>query len=454
MTTTGIYCREGCPARPLESHVIGFEHAAAAEAAGFRACHRCRPYRNSDPSPWLSGPEVVCRGVRLILDGALDAGSEHELAARLGVSARHLRRLFAQHVGTTPDGVARSRRAHFARRLLDETDLSVADVGFASGFGSVRQMNRVMQDVFHASPSALRARRRRSDRLVADGGLELRVPFLGPLDWRAMLDFLGPRATPGVERVDAGHYRRTILIGGHPGVLEVGSDDDRDHLLLRAHLPRWEGLIHVVERVRRIFDLDADLRSMSRQLRGDPLLRDRIRRRPGLRVAGAWDGFEVAVRTVIGQQVSVSAATSLAGRLVQRFGTPVPGLEPLGLTHVFPDPAALVDADLETVGLTRARAATVRELAGRSLDGALPLDASISVEDTTAALCEIPGVGPWTAHYVAMRACNERDAFPWSDLGLRRAAGNGEPLSPRDLEIRSRAWRPWRAYAAMHLWTA
>lgn len=453
VVTTGIYCRPGCPATPKAEHVVPFAFAAAAEASGFRACLRCRPYRSSEPAAWVGPSELVCRAVRLILDGALDDGSEEQLGARLGVSGRHLRRLFVEHAGATPDAVARSRRAHFARRLLDETDLPVVDVAFAAGFGSVRQLNRVVHDVFRAPPSTLRAKRRKADRLVADGGLDLRLPFRGPLDWDAMTGFLAPRALPGVESVSGDAvYRRTVRIEGFAGVLEVRRPDGADHLVLRAHLPRWEGLIHVVERVRRLFDLDADVPVITDTLRRDPMLRARVRARPGLRVPGAWDPFELAVRAVLGQQVSVRAATTLAGRIVERFGQPVPGLDALGLTQLFPEPAALADADLRPAGLPAARAATVRELARRTLDGSLLLDGSRGLDRAVGDLCSVPGIGPWTAHYVAMRACGEPDAFPASDLGLRRALGNGRPLTPREAEARSEPWRPWRAYGAVHLW--
>ncbi|MDQ3107971.1 MAG: helix-turn-helix domain-containing protein, partial [Actinomycetota bacterium] len=257
VVTTGIYCRPGCPARPDPRNVRRFELAAAAEAAGFRACLRCRPYREAASTGWTDAPELVCRAVQLIVQGALDDGTEEQLGARLGISGRHLRRLFATAVGATPDEVARSRRAHFARRLLDDTDLSVTEVAFAAGFGSVRQLNRACRDLFQSTPIALRARRRLADRLVADGGLTLRLPFRGPLDWQALLEYFAARAIPGVEAVDLdlAVYRRTILVDGDPGVLEVTQGND-DHLTLRAHLPHWEGLIHVAERARRIFGLD------------------------------------------------------------------------------------------------------------------------------------------------------------------------------------------------------
>jgi AraC family transcriptional regulator of adaptative response / DNA-3-methyladenine glycosylase II len=449
--TTGIYCRPGCSARPRPEHVVTYGTPAAAEAAGFRACLRCRPYRAAGMPRWLDGPELVCRAVQLVLGGALDEAGEDALAARLGVSARHLRRLFDAHVGATPDQLARSRRAHFARRLLDDTDLPIAQVAFAAGFGSVRQMNRVMRDVFRASPQELRARRRRADRLVADGGLDLRLPYRPPLAYGAMLAFFAARATPGIECVDvaASTYRRTILVDGHPGVVEVRPGDE-GHLVLRAHLPRWEGLIHLVERARRLFDLDADPAALAPVRRRDPLLRPLVGRVPGLRPAGCWDSFETGVRALLGQQVSVAAATTLAGRVVARWGTPVPGLGLLGLTHLFPPADVLAEADLAAVGMPVRRAEAIRGFAAAVAGGSLSLDpCDGGLEAFVERLCALAGVGPWTAQYLALRL-GERDAFPAADLGLRRALG----VPAVDVEPRAEAWRPWRAYAATYLWAS
>ena len=249
VVTTGIYCRPGCSARPNPANVRHFDLAAAAEAAGFRACLRCRPYRTAEPLENVAS-EVVCRGIRLVVGGGARTDGEVAIAAQLGVSARHLRRLFQEQVGVTPVQLARSSRAHFARRLLDDTDLSVTDIAFASGFGSLRQFNRTVNEIFRATPRDLRARRRSADRLVADGGLPLRVTFAGPLDWDEMLGYLSTRAITGVENVAGGVYRRTILIDGDPGVIEVANGGS-DHLVVTAHLPHWGGLIHVVEQVRR-----------------------------------------------------------------------------------------------------------------------------------------------------------------------------------------------------------
>jgi AraC family transcriptional regulator of adaptative response / DNA-3-methyladenine glycosylase II len=458
--TTGIYCRPGCPARPQAANVVGYDLAAAAEAAGFRACLRCRPYRTSDPvqpvvPATAGGQELVCRAVQLVLDGALDRGTEAALGARLGVSGRHLRRLFHEHLGTTPDQLARSRRAHFARRLLDDSDLTITEVAFASGFGSVRQLNRACRELFRAPPGDLRARRRRADRLVADGGLVLRLPFRPPLDWEAMLGYFAIRAIPGVEAVADGTYRRTVVVEDDPGVVEV-SRGGEDHLLLRAHLPHWEGLIHVAQRVRRIFGLDADTDAARAALGRDPVVGPLVAARPGMRVPGTWDAYETGVRAIVGQQVTVAGAGTITGRLVERHGRPVPGLAPLGLTHTFPAPATLAAAGLDGLGLPGARVQAVRGFAAAVADDRVRLDRSVGLDELVGAITALPGLGPWTAHYVALRL-GETDALPASDLGLRRALSDGRApaalLSAGEVTARAEAWRPWRALAAVHLWS-
>jgi AraC family transcriptional regulator of adaptative response / DNA-3-methyladenine glycosylase II len=287
---------------------------------------------------------------------------------------------------------------------------------------------------------------------VADGGLDLRLAFRPPLAWDAIVARLARHACPGVEAVEPDVYRRTIEIDGHPGVIELHRPVEPDHLRLRVHLPRWEGLIHVVDQARRVFDLDADPAPIADALGHDPLLAPSVDACPGMRVAGAWDPFESAVRVVLGQQVGVRSANTFAGRLVERLGTAVPGLAAFGLTHCFPDAATVAKADLEGIGLTGARAATVQALATAVATGDVVLDGARGLDETVAALVTVPGVGAWTAQCIAM-ACGERDAFPAGDLGLRRAASSSEPLiATGELEARADAWRPWRAYAAAHLW--
>jgi AraC family transcriptional regulator of adaptative response / DNA-3-methyladenine glycosylase II len=388
--------------------------------------------------------------VRLILDGALDGASEEELGARLGVSPRHLRRLFNSHLGVTPDGLARSARAHFARRLLDDTDLSMVEVALAAGFGSVRQFNRACVETFRASPRALRARRRNADRLVADGGLPIRLAYRGPLDWEALAAYFAARAIPGVEHVSEGVYRRTIVVDGDPGVLELFPGGD-DHLVLVVHLPRWDELTHLVGRARRIASLDLDLDEATGDLSGDPTIGPLLNARPGLRTAGTWDPFETGVRAIVGQQVTVAAAGTITGRIVQRLGTPVPGLAQLGLTHAFPSAETLADADLEGLGLTQARQDAIRSFARAVADDAIRLDGSAGLDELIDSITAIDGLGSWTANYLALRL-GERDAFPATDLGLRRALDRRH--HPRALAQLAESWRPWRALAATHLWMA
>ena len=445
--TTGIYCRPGCGAQPLAQNVRTFPLAAAAEAAGFRACLRCRPYRRPLAVDW-AGPELVCRAIHLVLDGVLDHGSEATLADRLGVSPRHLRRLFMAHVGVTPDGLARSARVHFARRLLDDTDLTITEIAFAAGFGSLRQFNRICLEVFRAAPGVLRSKRRRADRLVADGGLTLRLAFDGRLDWPAMTAHLAMTAVPGVEHVGDGVYRRTIVVRGDPGVLELSPGGD-DHLLLRAHLPHWRDLLHIVNRARRIAGLDASLEEPVRQLGRDPVVGPLVRDRPGVRVPGTWDAFETGVRSIVGQQLPWTTASAVMARLVERHGTPVGGLRQLGLGYVFPHPGLIASADLSGLGLSESTATAIHAFAGGLADGTILLDRSTSLDRLVTSVGALDGVSAWTAHYLALRL-GEPDACPLSGRDLRRfPPERSDPVQAADVIDR---WRPWRALAVTHLW--
>ena len=380
VATTGIYCRPGCGARPLAENVRTFELAASAEAAGFRACMRCRPYRVAGPIA-AGAPELVCRAVQLIIDGVLDTGTEASLGARLAVSPRHLRRIFTGHLGVTPDQLARSRRAHFARRLLDDTDLTVADVAFASGFASIRQFNRQMREVFRAPPSELRDRRRRADRLAADGGLTMRLPLEPPFDWDAMAAFFADRAVPGVESVSDRVYRRTISLDGAPGVLEV-HPGGADHLLLRAHLPYWEGLIHVAERASRMVGADVG---------------------PAVRAPGAWGPFEAAVQAIVTQECDdLGEARRQLGGLVQQFGPRVPGLTH-GLTHLFPSAEVLAAGDLANLDLPSATVKSLAALAAGVASGEIVLDHGVRRADLVASLTTVTAIELAAAHQIARR---------------------------------------------------
>lgn len=414
--TTGIYCRPGCGAKPLAENVSTFELPAAAEAAGYRACLRCRPYRVAGTVA-DEAPELVCRAVQLIIAGLLDESGEEALGARLGVSARHLRRMFHDHLGVTPDQFARSRRAHFARRLLDDTDLGIAEIAFASGFGSLRQFNRAIQEIFRASPRELRDRRRRGDRLVADGGLVLRLPFTPPYDWETTSAFLETHAIPGVESVQDGVYRRTISLDGEPGVLELSADGD-DYLVLRAHLPFWEGVMHVVDRAASLAGLDCEPVNARAHLSADPDFGPLVAARPGVRVPGAWGPFEVAVQAVVRDQLPPDDATEALQKLVQVYGVPVAGLGH-GLTHAFPGPAALTGAEL------------VGPLAREVADGNIVLEACEDPETLIRSLETVTSTR--AAQQIALRL-GARDAWP--------LAGESEHL------------RPWRSLAAVYRLTS
>jgi AraC family transcriptional regulator, regulatory protein of adaptative response / DNA-3-methyladenine glycosylase II len=437
VVTTGIYCRPGCGASPSPGHVTSFPTAAAAESAGYRACLRCRPYRYPQPLGWDES-ELVCRAVRLILGGVLDGHGEEALGPRVGVSCRHLRRIFAAHLGVTPDGLARSCRAHFARRLIDDTDLPISQIAFAAGYGSIRQLNRSFRQVFRATPSELRARRRVSDRLVADGGLPLRLSFRGSVDWPLLVRWLAGARIPGVEHADGEIYRRTIVIDGDPGVLEF-MPGDAQSLRLVAHLPHWGRLIHIVSRARRVAALDDDPDQPPACLAADPVIGPLIRTRPGVRVPGTWDPFETAVVAIVRELHPGRTATAIMAGLASRLGRAVPGLRQLGLTHTFPLPRELAGADLTAVadGMAPTAAAAVGRFAGAVAAGLIRLDGSIGLDELVKVIVQTAGVTPATAHYIAWRM-GERDAFPLAALGIAAPAGGA-------------AWRPWRALAAAQL---
>jgi AraC family transcriptional regulator, regulatory protein of adaptative response / DNA-3-methyladenine glycosylase II len=444
--TTGIYCRPVCPARtPLRKNVVFFTCAAAAEAAGFRPCLRCRPETAPGTPRWLGTSATVSRALRLIDGGALDDGDVANLAADVGVGERQLRRLFAHHLGASPLAMASSRRAHQARLLLDATGLPVAQIAFASGFGSLRQFNAAIRECFHTTPTGLRHARRGG--APAGGSCRFRLPFRPPFAWDQLLRFFAARAIRGLERVEGGCYRRSFTSGGAAGSFEVALEKGGNALELSVDGAPPSALLAVVQRVRQMFDLDADPMAIADTLSRTPVLADAVRQRPGLRVPGTWEPFEALVRGVVGQQISVSAATTICGRIVQRWGQPVKGLS--GLTHAFPKSASIARADLTAAGLPRARAQNLSRLATRIAEQPVLLSPPQDLQSLVETLCSLPGVGPWTAQYVAMRGFNEPDAFPERDLGLLRGVGG---LSWRELEAAMSLVRPFRAYAAVHLW--
>jgi AraC family transcriptional regulator of adaptative response / DNA-3-methyladenine glycosylase II len=452
VTSTGVYCRPICPApTPQARHVRFYPCAAAAEAAGFRACRRCRPEASPGSPDWNVRADLVARALRLIADGVIDEEGVSGLAKRLAVSERHLHRELVAEVGAGPLELARSRRAQTARLLIDQTDLPLTTIAFTSGFASVRQFNDTIQVVFGCSPSAFR--RRIQPQRAGDGRLTLRLQYRPPFDASSLFAFLGRRAVPGVEEVSNGCYRRTVQLPGSKGIVEVEPVADSNHIRLRLQLDDLRDLKLLVQRCRQAFDLDADPASIADVLAADPVLAPLVAARPGLRVPGVINGFELAVRAILGQQVSVAGARTLAGRLVTALGEPL--AVPQGtLTHVFPRPEVVAQADMDGLGITQRRIVALRALAQGIVNGELVLDHAADREQTMARLLALPGVGPWTVSYIAMRALGDPDALPVTDLGLRYALDQrGLPTDPRSITTYAEAWRPWRSYAAIHLWT-
>lgn len=450
VATTGIYCRPICPARlPAKERCVFFDSAAAAERAGFRACFRCRPElapgaASVDARSWL-----VRSAATRIEAGFLNEHSVEDLAAQLGVSARHLRRVVEAELGVAPQELAQTRRLALAKQLLHDTALPLVDLAFAAGFSSVRRFNDAFRARFGQTPSAFR----KSGAVApSHGTIELRLEYRAPFDFERLLAFLAPRTLAGVELVGGDVYRRTVRLGPHEGLVVVSRDVARDALRASLSLSLAPRLMELVARLRALFDLDARPADISAHLGQDAALAPLLAQAPGLRVPGAFDGFEVSVRAILGQQISVRGATTLAARLVERFG--VPAREPLpGLACHFPrasELAALEPSELRTIGLPLARAQTIISLARAVAEGGLELARHAEPQSTVAALCRIRGIGPWTAHYVAMRALGWPDAFPSGDLILLRRMG---VESPKAAERLAEAWRPWRAYAVLHQWS-
>ncbi|MFJ2031549.1 AlkA N-terminal domain-containing protein [Streptosporangium sp. NPDC087985] len=437
VTSTRIYCRPICPARtPASRNVRFYRHAAAAEAAGFRPCKRCRPELSPGDPGWDHRGDLIGRSLRLIDEGVADEGGVAKLAARLHITERHLHRLFTTEIGAGPLAVARTKRLLLAKQLLTETGLPITDVAFASGFGSVRQFNATMKETYGFTPGELRAT---AGRAVTDSSLTLRLHRREPYEAETLMRFLAARAIPGLEHVDETGYRRAVPGG------TVTLTPDPGHVRLEVSLDDTRHLARVVARCRRLLDLDADPAAIADAL-GETSLAPLVAARPGLRVPGAWDGFEVAVRAVVGQQISVAGARTILGRLTVRAGRPT-GAE--GFTHLFPTAAELLEADIGGLGLTGRRVATLKALAAKVAGEEIDLDGAQEPGEAVAGLLEVPGIGRWTAGYIALRALRDPDAWPEGDLGLRRAmACLG--ISEEHIE----RWRPWRAYAALHLWSA
>lgn len=476
ITSTRIYCRPSCPARtPKRENVRIFPTAAAAQAGGFRACKRCRPDATPGSPEWDGRADLVGRAMRLIADGTIDREGVPGLARRLGYSERHVHRQLREVVGAGPLELARAQRARTARLLAESTDFPLTDVAFAAGFSSIRQFNATVQEVYATTPGALRARRTgggrtavasaRDRRLVPVDGdaaspagrppfrtVALRLPYRPPWEAGAMIGYLTARAVAGVEAVDGGEYRRSLRLPHGAGVVTVRPADG--HVAAELRLADLRDLPAAVQRVRALLDLDADPPAIVDALGGDPVIGPLVRTMPGLRVPGHVDAHEQAIRAVLGQQVSVRGAATLAARLTVAHGEPL--AEPVGdVTHLFPSAAALAEADPTTLGMPRSRGAAVVGLASALASGELPLDIGVERLDTRTRLLALPGIGPWTAGYVQMRALRDPDVFLASDLVVRKALERlGRDARPAAAERLAERWRPYRSYATQHLWAS
>lgn len=447
--STRIYCRPVCPVQPPDAHRVHFyATAAAAQAAGFRPCLRCRPETAPGTPAWAGTGATVNRALRLIAEGVLDRGSVAQLANHLGVGDRYLRKLFTAHVGASPSAVAKTRRLHLAKQLLDESALTMTMIAQASGYGSLRRFNAAFQETYGRPPSSLRRRA-----APENGICRLRLSYRPPWDWEQFRSHFARRALDGVERVDADAYVRTFRLGSSTGWLSVRPVAHAPELELTLSPAAIAELPALVARVRRMFDLDAEPALIAGHLAADPVLAPLVLRWPGLRLPTAFDPFEQAVRAIVGQQVTVKAAVTVTGRLVARLGERLGSAPERGPDRLFPTPQAVAEGDLEALGLPGKRAKSLRGFARAVASGELVFSADQGVEKLLARLRTVPGLGPWTAEYIALRAFGEPDAFPASDLGLRKArVWGGVPPTARALTARAEGWRPWRAYAAVYLW--
>lgn len=451
--TTGIFCRPVCPAKtPKEENVDYFPSAAAAIDAGFRPCLRCRP--ESAPGNGLGGgSSVVERALAIIREGGLNDSTVEELATRVGTGSRHLRRLFIRHLGAAPVQIANVQRTLFAKKLLSETHLSVTQAAMAAGFGSLRQFNDVFKEICGLTPTEIRKQIQERDP-HSEAACDLHLAYRPDFDWHYMLEFMKPRLIPGVEEIFENAYRRTFRIsGGSTGWLEITNHPERHSLKLSIHSENLDDLMRIQQRVRVMFDLETNLEPVREHLKQDPMLAGIIEEFPAVRLPGAWDPFEFAVRAVLGQQISVKAATTLAGRVAAACGQSCGDLYPKGLTHFFPTAEEVANADISELGITGKRQETIRVLVNAVLNQIISLERGQALETFVEAFTSLKGIGPWTAHYLGMRALGLTDAFPASDLGIRKAlATNSRLPSEGETNLRAEQWRPWRAYAALYLW--
>jgi AraC family transcriptional regulator of adaptative response / DNA-3-methyladenine glycosylase II len=491
--TTGIYCRPICPARPPKAeHCVFVPTAAAAQEAGFRPCLRCRPESSPDLDAWRGTSATVSRALKLIEGGALDDdGDVASLADRLEIGERHLRRLFRQHIGAAPVTVAQTRRVLLAKQLIHQTDLSMIQIAMASGFGSVRRFNEVFQQLYNRPPSELR--RRAAVPTTASSPspeISLLLAYRPPYDWESMLGFLSARAIDGLEVVTLENYSRVIAVGDSVGSISVSHEPAQSGLRVIVRFPKLSVLPMIIARIRRMFDLSADPGAIAAVLSADPALAPLVAARPGLRLPGGWNGFEIAVRAILGQQITVKGAMQLATRIVHALGDPIEDGSELrnssrscdarvaldrrsrkeatqasqlqmpredqiqaGFTRAFPRPERFETSALKRIGMPESRAAALANVAAAIIANPRLFDPSRDLDQSVAALRSLPGIGEWTAQYIAMRALGESDAFAAGDVGIQRAlAGGGRRPTATEALARAERWRPWRAYAMLHLW--
>ena len=443
--TTGIYCRPSCPAvTPKRQNVEFHPSAAAAQQRGFRACKRCRPDASPGSPEWNMRADTVARAMRLIADGVVDRDGVAGLADRLGYSVRHVTRLLDQELGAGPLALARSQRAQTARILIETSAMPMTDIAFAAGFGSVRQFNDTVREVYAVSPSELRSARSAADRPAEATGVTVRLATRQPFDAAALFGFLASRAVPGVEHWDGEWYSRTLDLPRGHGIVRATAADGAIRAVFV--LQDWRDLAPGVQRMRRLLDLDADPASVDEVLGAHRVLGPLVHASPGRRSPGTVDAFETAVKGIIGQQVSVAGARTLTGRLVAAQGAPVQIVDDV-LTHVFPTPGALASLAPGTLPMPDSRRRTLTELAARVDDGRIDLGPGADRDETERALLVVPGIGPWTAAYVQMRGLGDPDVFLPTDLGVRHALERvGADVTAAD------DWRPWRSYAVHHLW--
>jgi len=453
--TTGIYCRPVCPVRiPKRENVHLYPGAASAAEAGFRPCLRCRPEVSAGTPAWLGSSYKVSRALQLIEQGSLDDATVELLAKRLEIGTRQLSRLFQKHIGASPVAVAQTRRLHFAKQLIDESTMKMSDICFAAGFGSVRRFNDVIKKTYGLSPRQLRNRRKKREK--NKHGICIKLAYRPPFDWQAMLQFLATRAIPGVEEVMQCGYRRTISVNDVTGEFSLIFSESSPSAELIISFSDTKQLLKIVEQIRQLFDLKADSAEIASDLSQDRFINSLSEKYPGLRVPGCWDGFEIAVRAIVGQQVSVKAASTLMTRIAKRHGQPYESdfVDDGGtLCRIFPSAIVLAEADLSGLGITGQRIAAIKAVAAAVKSHELKFDGVQSTERFINRICQIKGIGEWTAQYIALRALRDPNAFPHGDLILQRAAASsGQRLSARQLRKKAECWQPWRAYAVMLLW--